>query len=152
VRRRVASALIAAACLTATACGGHTVTKKDVIAHANGICVSTLRQVREVPPPSGNSLKALGAYLAKVEPIITKQALDTRALPRPAKDRAVLNRYVAAVSASATQYRALATAARNGDSAGVSQALAILRDNPAQTLAKRYGLDECIAAAGTNAS
>jgi hypothetical protein len=152
MRRRVWPAFLALACAGSTACGGHTTTKKDVIAHANGICVSTLRQVREVPPPSGNSLKALGAYLAKVEPIITKQASDTRALPRPAKDRAILNRYVAAVSAGATQYRALATAARNGDSAGVSQALATLRDNPAQALAKEYGLNECIASAGTNAS
>jgi len=152
VRRRLGWALIAVACAGVTACGGHKATKKDVIAHANGICVSTLRQVREVPPPAGSSLTALAGYLAKVAPIVDKEASDTRALPRPTKDRAVLNRYVAAVSASATQYRALATAAKNGDAAGVSQALATLRDNPAQALAQQYGLSECIAAAGTKVS
>jgi hypothetical protein len=145
-------AAISAACLAATACGGHTATKKDVVARADGICVNTLRQVRGVPPPAGTSLPALAAYLAKVVPIVEKEASDTRALPRPAQDQALLDQYVNAVSDGATQYRAMATAARNGDTAGVSQALSTLRDNPAQSLAGRYGLAECQASAGTNAS
>jgi hypothetical protein len=149
--RRLAETVVAAACLAATACGGHTVTKKDVIARANGICINTLRAVRNVPPPAGSSLPALATYLGKVQPIIDKEAGDTRALPRPAPDRAILNRYVAAVSAGAAQYHAAATAAKNGDSAGVSQALATLRDNAAPALATQYGLGECSAAAGTKA-
>jgi hypothetical protein len=141
--------------LTVAACsGGHAATKKDVIARANGICVNTLRAVRNVPPPtrSSGSLPALATYLGKVAPIIDKEAADTRALPRPAHDRAVLDRYVAAVSAGAIQYRAAATAARNGDAADVSQALAALRDNAAPALASQYGLTECSAAAGTKTS
>ena len=109
VRRRTLPAL-AAACIAATACGGHTATKQDVIARANGICINTLRAVRSVPPPAGGagSPAALAAYLQKVVPIVQKEASDTQALPRPAQDRAVLDRYVAAVTASASQYRALA--------------------------------------------
>ena len=149
--RRSACAALTAGCLAATACGGHTATKKDVVARANGICVNTLRQVRNVPPPAGSSLSALATYAGKVEPLIDKEASDTRGLPRPAQDRAVLNRYVAAVSDSATSYHALATAARGDDASGVAQALSALRSNPAQALATQYGLTECSAAAGTKA-
>jgi hypothetical protein len=150
--RRATLPALAAAGILATGCGGHTATKQDVIAHANGICVSTLRQVRDIAPPTGSSLTALATYLGKVAPIIDKEASDTRALPRPPQDRDVLTRYIAAVSTSATQYRALVAAAKNGDAAAVSTALAALRSNPAQTLAKKYGLTECSASAGTKAS
>lgn len=150
MRRAVLVSLTAAAIL-ASGCGGHTVTKKDVIARANGICVNTLRAVRGVHPPGNTSLTALATYLGKVAPIIDKEASDTRSLPRPAQDRTVLDRYVNAVSTSATQYRALATAAKSGNAAAVSQALAALRANPAPGLAGQYGLTECSASAGTKA-
>ena len=145
---------LAAGCIAATACGGHTATKQDVIARANGICISALRAVRSVPPPAGasGSPAALAAYLEKVVPIVQKEADDTRALPRPAQDRAVLDRYVAAVTASASQYRALAAAARNGDPAAVSQGLAALRASPVPALAARYGLNRCSVSAGTGVS
>jgi hypothetical protein len=94
----------------------------------------------------------LAPYLAKVLPIIEKEASDTRALPRPAQDRALLNRYVAAVTATAGDYNDLATAAKNGDGAGVSQELAALRASPAPALAARYGLNRCNASAGTGVS
>ncbi|MFZ1997264.1 MAG: hypothetical protein WAU75_24320 [Solirubrobacteraceae bacterium] len=144
-------ATLATVCLLTGCGGGHTATKQDVIARANGICVNTLRAVRNVPPPAGGSLPALATYLGKVQPIIDKEAADTRALPRPAQDRAILNHYVAAVSAGAAQYHAAATAAKSDDSAAVSQALGALRDNTAPTFAARYGLDECSASAGTKA-
>jgi len=149
--RRGVCAALAAACVAATACGGHTATKQDVIARANGICVNTLRQVRDVAPPAGSSLSALATYARKVEPLIDKEASDTRGLPRPAQGRGLLNRYVAAVSDSATSYRALAAAARADNASGVAQALSALRSNPAPALATQYGLTECSAAAGTKA-
>jgi hypothetical protein len=151
VRRPALAAIAAAACLAATACGSHTATKKDVIARANGICVNTLRQVRDVPPPAGSSLSALATYARKVAALIDKEASDTRGLPRPAQDRSVLNRYVAALGASAASYRALVSAARGDDPSGVAQAVSALRSNPAPALATRYGLTECSAAAGTKA-
>ncbi len=148
--RAAAAAAGAAGCLALAGCGGgHSATKQDVIARANGICVNTLRQVRAVPPPKGTSLAALATYTSKVVPIVQKEASDTRALPRPTSGRTVLDRYVAAVGDSATQYRNLATAARKGDAAGVSQALAALRNNAAQTFAKQYGMTECLTSAGT---
>ena len=145
---------LAAVCIAATACGGHTATKQDVIARANGICISALRAVRSVPPPAGasGSPAALAAYLQKVVPIVQKEADDTRALPRPAQDRAVLDRYVAAVTASASQYRALAAAAKNGNTAAVSQGLAALRASHLPALATRYGLNRCSVSAGTGVS
>jgi hypothetical protein len=136
--------------LAVTGCGGHTATKADVVARANAICINTLHATREVPPPNGQA--GLADYLAKVLPIIEKEAKDTRALPRPAQGRAVLNRYVAAVTATATQYRALASAAKNGEATAVSQGLAALRASPAPALAAQYGLTRCNASAGTGVS
>jgi hypothetical protein len=142
------------ACLAATACGGHTVTKKDVVARANGICINALRAVRSVPPPAGaaGSPTALATYLQKVVPIVQKEASETRALPRPAQDGAVLDRYVAAVTATASRYEALARAAKRGDSAAVSQGLAALRASPVPALAARYGLTRCSVSAGSGVS
>lgn len=152
--RRLAETVVAAACLAATACGGHTVTKKDVIARANGICINTLRAVRSLPPPSGGagSPSALAPYLQKVAPIVEKEASETRALPRPAQDHTLLNRYVAAVTSSANQYRALARAAKDDDSAALSQGLAALRASPVPALAARYGLTRCSVSAGSGVS
>lgn len=148
-RARIAAVGVAVA-VGVAACGGHTVTKKDVVARANGICITALRAMREVPPPAGTA--GVADYLAKVLPIVEKEARDTEALPRPAQDRAVLDRYVTAVSATATEYRRLATAAKNRDGAAVSQGLASLRANPAPALAARYGLTRCNASAGTGVS
>jgi hypothetical protein len=130
------------------------VTKHDVIARANGICINALRAARSLPPPAGGtgSPAALAAYLKNLVTIVEKEASDTRALPRPRADRAVLNRYVAAVTAAANQYRAVETAARKGDSASVSQGLAALRASPAPALAAQYGLTRCNASAGTGGS
>lgn len=154
--RRPGGTAIAICCLAigVSACGGHTVTKQDVIARANGICITTLHAVGSVAAPAGGtgSPAALAAYLAKVVPIVQKEASDTRALPRPAKDRAILDRYVAAVTAGADEYRALENAARNGDSAAVSQSLAALRTSRAPALAAQYGLNRCNASAGTGVS
>ncbi|HEX3977473.1 MAG TPA: hypothetical protein VHW96_14495 [Solirubrobacteraceae bacterium] len=152
--RRLAPATIAAACLAITGCGGHTVTKQDVVARANGICINALRAARSLPAPAGGtgSPAALAAYLQQLVPIVQKQASQTRALPRPARDRVILNRYVAAVTAGANQYRALEIAAKKGDSAAVAQGLAALRTSPAPALAAQYGLTRCNASAGTGGS
>ncbi len=152
--RRWLTAVAAAGCLAVTGCGGHTATKQDVVARANGICTNALRAARSLSPPAGGagSAAALAAYLEKVVPIVAKEASDTRALPRPVKDRAVLNHYVAAVTATANQYRAVAAAARKGDLAAVSQGLAALRASPVPALAAQYGLNRCNASAGTGVS
>ena len=84
MRRLRPAATIVAACLAATACGGHTVTKKDVIARANAICINALRAVRSLPPPAGatGSPAALAAYLEKVAPIV-----ENGGVRRPARCR-----------------------------------------------------------------
>jgi hypothetical protein len=140
--------------VAATACGGHTATKHDVIAQADAICSASLRDVRSVAPPAAgqSSLASLSAYLDKVLPIVEKESADTRALPRPAKDRALIDRYVAAVTAAESEYREMAAAAAHNDRATVAQALAALRSSPATVLATQYGLTQCGAAAGTGVS
>lgn len=129
-------------------------TKQDVVARANAICASAVRAARTLPSPAGgaNSPAALTAYLRQLLPIVDHEAASTRALPRPSQDRALLNRYVAAVSLSDRQFHALDTAAGQGSAGGVSQALAALRTNPATSLAQQYGLVQCASAAGTGVS
>jgi hypothetical protein len=146
--------VILAGSVAATACGSHTATKQDVIARANAICSASVRGVRSVAPPAAGdgSLASLSTYLQKVLPIVEKEGGDTRALPRPARDRALLNRYIAAVTAAEQQYRTLATAAARNDRAVVAEALSALRSSPATTLARQYGLSRCSAAAGTGVS
>lgn len=133
------------------ACGGGAPTKQEVVARADAICAGTLRDIRATPAPTGgqSSLPALAAYLRQVVPIVDKEAAQLRALPRPAQDRAVLDRYITAVGNSASEYRGLAAAAARGDRSGVVQALSTLQANPVQTLAQSYGLSQCSGATGT---
>jgi hypothetical protein len=133
------------------ACGRHTATKQDVIAQGNAICAAALRELRATPSPatSATSLAALATYLDAVLPIVQREVSNLRALPRPAVDRQLLNRYIAAVSSSGSAYRSLAQDARRGDQAGVNQALATLQANPAGALAGRYGISQCASAGST---
>jgi hypothetical protein len=144
----VAAALAA---LVVTACGGHTVTKQDVIARGNAICAGALRDLRATPPPAGGetSLPGLAAYLRTVMPILRRENASLQRLPRPTADRALLGQYLSAVAKSDATYGTLAAAARRGDQDAVNQALAQLEANPASSLAARYGLSQCTGAAGT---
>jgi hypothetical protein len=158
-RRPRRSALVAVLAMglcpaTLTACGGTQVTRQDVIARGNAICAGALQDIRAVPAPAGGagSLGGLAAYVRRVAPIVEREARQLQALPRPAKDRALLERYLAAVAAEAGQYRALAAAAQAGDSAGVAQELANLRGSQAASLATQYGLTECAAPGSTAVS
>jgi hypothetical protein len=150
--RRIAAML--AACLvavTATACGGSSATKKDVIARGNAICSSALSSVRVVvPPPKGaNSGTALSGYFKRIEPIVDKEVSQLGKLPRPDTDKAVLNRYIDAVTKAGTVYKQLVAAAQRNDIPGVARALSALRASPAQSLAQQYGMSQCAAAAGS---
>ncbi|MBV8991539.1 MAG: hypothetical protein JO372_23505 [Solirubrobacterales bacterium] len=142
------------ASLVLAACGGHAVTKQDVIAQGNAICAGALRDLRAIPPPAGGetSLPALAADLRSALPIVQGEVSSLRALPRPAEDRALLDRYVAAMTSSLSAYRSLAAAAQRGDQTGVDRALAALQTNPAPKLAGRYGLSQCASAEGTAVS
>ncbi|MFZ0090738.1 MAG: hypothetical protein WAL63_14595 [Solirubrobacteraceae bacterium] len=137
-----------------TGCGGHAATKPDVVAQANAICASALRDERATPPPATGqaSLPALSGYLQQVLPIVGREVSNLHGLPRPAEDRALLDRYLDAVTDLGSTYRSLAAAARRGDQDGVDQALAALQANPASSLAVRYGLIQCAGAAGTAVS
>jgi hypothetical protein len=133
------------------ACGSSAATTQDVIARGNAICTDTLRDIRSIPAPAGqaSSTAALAAYLRSVIPIVDKEIADIRGLPRPAHDRALLDRYVTALAATGTQYRALAGAASAGDSSVVDAGLSALQGSPAAALARQYGLSQCSAPGGT---
>lgn len=134
------------------ACGSSGESKKDFVARANAICDNTVRDVRNVAAPTSGgavTLPALAKYLGAVAPILAGEAKQLKALPRPATGQELLRRYLAAVTATATQYKALADAARTGDRQAMSAATAALRTNPAGSLAARYGLHECSGASGT---
>lgn len=149
---RLREGLAPAAVLGAMAlagCGEKPVSKRDVIAQANAICTRTLRDVRSVPPPTGAALPALSTYLRRVVPIVDREVSRMRALPRPDEDRAVLDRYVAAVARSGQDYRALADAATAGDRATVTQKLNALTASPAPGLARRYGMAQCATSPAT---
>jgi hypothetical protein len=151
VRRGALAAVAATGALAATGCGGHTATKQDVVVRADAICSNALRDIRATPSPAGGAtaLPALAAYLRTVVPILRREASDLKALPRPAAHRVLLNQYLAAIGSSSATYRALAAAAARGDQAAVNQALARLQVNRAPALAARYGLRQCVGAAGT---
>ena len=152
--RRIAATV--AACLVAvvaTACGGSSATKKDVIASGNAICSSAVSSVRAVVPPAkgANSGNALAGYFKQLEPIVAKEVAQLRKLPRPSTDKTVLNRYIDAVSKAGDVYKQLVAAAQRNDIPGVAKYLGTLRASPAQSLAQKYGMSQCAAAAGAAA-
>jgi hypothetical protein len=148
-RRGWPVALLASAVLLIAGCGS-TVTKKDVVARADGICADTLREVRAVPAPVSQSVAALSAYYARVAPIVESEATAVEKLPRPRQDQRVLNRWISSVDLFAAEYRAIANAARLGDRQAIATAQAAVRTNDAPALAAGYGLRVCTGAAGTS--
>jgi hypothetical protein len=147
-----ATAVACLVALTVAACGSSTATKKEVIARGNAICASTLRAVRATVPPSGgsNTGTALNGYLQRVLPIVQKEVSQLQKLPRPDADKAVLNHYISEVAQAGDTYKTLAQAARRNDLSALAKALGTLRANPAGSLAKQYGMNQCATAAGTN--
>ncbi|MFL5863460.1 MAG: hypothetical protein ACJ780_22245 [Solirubrobacteraceae bacterium] len=126
-------------------------TKRDVIARGNAICQAAFRDAHAIPPPTqSTNLRSLASYLDRVAPIVEHEVGQLRALPRPSRDRELLERYLSALATSAAGYRALAAAARRGDRDAVSSRIAALGSGPAIGLAARYGLNNC-AESATNA-
>ena len=152
-RSRASAALgVSLVALALAACGSSGESKQDFIARANGICTNAIHDVRNVSVPGSGgavSAPALAKYLEAVAPIVASEAKQLKTLPRPTTDRALLDKYLAAVAAIAAQYKALAQAARAGDRQAMSTATAALQANPATGLATRYGLTECAGATGT---
>jgi hypothetical protein len=155
MRRTLTACVAVSVCaLAPAACGGSTPSKQDMIARGNAICDSALRAVRAAAAPTAQtgSLPALAQYLRRILPVIDREASEITALPRPAQDRELLSRYIAALTAADAEYRVLADAAQRGDAGATAQALATLRANPADTLARRYGLAGCGTPSSTGVS
>jgi hypothetical protein len=121
-----------------------------VIARGNGICIASLDAIRAVPPPAGASATALATYLNKVRPIVTHEASQLAALPRPDERKATLDAFVAAFARTDHAYRQAAAAATRGDARGAAQALATLHSSRVAALARTYGLDDCTGTVATS--
>ena len=122
-------------------CGGSSYTKQDFVTRANAICAGALRQARSIAPGT-----ALPTYLDHFVPILESEASQLQALRKPpgsASDRAALDRYLAALQQTVTEYRQLAAAASSGDQDAVSNAEAALGASQVYSLATSYGLSSC---------
>jgi hypothetical protein len=122
-------------------CGGGGYTRHDFITRADAICAGALRQARSITPGT-----TLAAYLADYVPVLESEASQLQALRRPPdtpRDRAMLERYLAALRRTVAEYRQLAAAAKSGDGQGVTNAEAALAADPVYSLASGYGLRSC---------
>lgn len=140
-----------------SACGAYM--KQDFVARANAICASTVRETRQIAPPTftnegAQRLTALAAYVAAVLPLVQAESTQLTGLRRPggtAAERAALSRYLAAFAGVVGDYRSLAAAAKASDADGVARAEAQLNANPATALAAAYGLRSCGVPGATSA-
>ena len=82
---------------------------------------------------------------------MAKEVSQLRKLPRPSTDKALLDRYIDSVTAAGSVYKKLVSVAQRDDIPGVAKYLSMLRASPAQSLAQRYGMSQCAAAAGAAA-
>ncbi len=141
-------------------CGGHTVTKRDVVARGDAICFQSLQSIRSIPPPrfTGNApasfsdpryLISFAKYANAVRPILAREIEQLRTLPRPSVDRATLNALLNAIAQEGDDYHAIVRAASAGDVEATMSALARLAANPARRLARRYGFRQCTGVGGT---
>jgi hypothetical protein len=142
----VASGALLAA-ITVAGCGS-SYSKADFISRADAICETAFRQTHTIAPPAAGGgaaqqLTALASYLQRVTPVVESETSDLSKLRRPAADRALLERYLAALRAAVAQYRELGRAAAAGDVSGVAEAESALAAGDAQALAARYGLRSC---------
>lgn len=146
----LAAALAAVTVLAVAGCGSSSPTRQDVIDRGNAICASALRSLRAIPSSTAGGNP--GGYFARVLPIVEAETTQLRKLPRPAAQRALLGRFIAAATRDTATYQALARAARAGDVGGENTALSVLRDSPSSSLAQRYGLVQCGAVTATAGS
>jgi hypothetical protein len=125
-------------------CGSYT--KHDFITSADAICAGAVRQTRAVPPPSSRQVSALAPYLGKVSPILESEERQIRALKHPTqsgRDRAALERYLAALHQFVADFKHFAAAAATGNARALASAEAALRTSSLDALAKGYGLRSC---------
>lgn len=135
------------AALALAGCGGKPATRASVIARGNAICATAARELANLPAASG----AAGASVdfVKAAPVVSREARALSALPRPAADRALLERFLSAESSLAAGYRRLAAVQRAGAVAAEQSGVQALARSDAASLARRYGLVQCGAPTAT---
>lgn len=138
---------IAAASVALAGCGSKPATRASVIARGNAICATANRALANLPAASGSSGTTVD--FVKAAPVVSREANALRGLPRPATDRATLDRFIADESSLAAGYRRLAALQRSGNDAAVQSGLAALGRIDPGAFARRYGLAQCGAAAAT---
>jgi len=138
---------MAVASIALAGCGSKPATRASVIARGNAICETANRALANLPPAIDESGSTVN--FVKAAPIVTREARTLAGLPRPARARALLEQFLTADAHLAAGYRHLAAMQRAGNAAAEQRSLTALARNDAASLARRYGLTQCSAAAAT---
>lgn len=154
---RVVAVVLAAVTMALAMAGCGSYTKADFTARADAICASSLRALRSLAPPSFTAAgvaqaRSLATYLDHALPIVQSEAKQLRALRRPAGDarqRALLGRYLNALSADVSAYERLARAAASGEPRSIAHVEGTLASSNAAALATAYGILSCGAPGAT---
>jgi hypothetical protein len=125
--------------------------KRDFIKRADGICLNTTRAVRSLTTPqfTGSAVQrrlSLSRYLARVSRLVSAESHSLAKLPKPPgrpAEQALLQRWLHAVQASASDLHVLGDSERAGDPAFIAAARSALSAVPVVALASRYGAKDC---------
>lgn len=150
-RAAAVTGCITAVLAVALAGCGSSYTRRDFVQRADGICLATTRAVRSLPSPAFTGTaeqqrRSLGRYLARVAPLVQKQARRLSALPRPpggSHEQKSIGRWLTAAHESADLLAHLAYVARTGDASAVADADAQLAAVPVVHLAANVGARSC---------
>jgi hypothetical protein len=135
--------IVATVLLGLGGCGSSAPSKQDVIARGDAICESATRAALAVTPTFLPGGRLSPRYYQQTAPIVEAELRSLLALPRPSQDGAVLQRFLAAVSALAVVYRQILAAADRGDTAAIAALNAQAPRIDSTGPALRYGMDGC---------
>ena len=150
--------LVVLAAVVLAGCGS-SYTRADFIRRADGICLTTTRAVRSLPPPrftgTTQQRRSLGAYLMRLAPLVQAEARRLAALPKPPDGpgrRRLLARWLAAVRVSGDELAQLGAATGTGRAGAVARISGELASAPVVRLARRYGARACSGPGATYAA
>lgn len=148
-------AIACAVCvLGLSACGSSGTSKADYVKQADAICAKGDAQIKAVPMPlltgaPATILKNLGTYVDRVLPVAQHVIGQLKALKQPSADKAVLQRYYAALDDAVARLGKLSVAAHQGDAKAVQSGAQALNSAQPDTLARQYGFKRCGGTGGT---
>jgi hypothetical protein len=150
MRARILLAAVSAGAALLAGCGGGDSSKPKALTHAelarqaDAACTQASKRVRALETPT--ALSGLRDYAASVQSIGEDLEKQLSGLTPPAKDKAKVDAYRAALSRSNATAGQLAEAAGKGDHAAVRSLSDRLAESDVGVLAARAGLAQCATA------